>query len=88
MDVPVTAKLRRAEVSHVRRRYPVDSTQAGGMQACAVSRSASHLRNRGNGKRYGCENAVGNHRPCFRGNDAGYLQPYDRHDADAGGGEH
>ena len=34
------------------------------------------------------DNAVGNDRSRVSGNDAGYLQPYDRHDADAGGGEH
>ena len=35
---------------------------------------------------YGCENALGNHRPCVLGNHAGYLQPYHRYHAKAGGG--
>ena len=34
------------------------------------------------------ENAVGNHRACLGGDYAWYLQPHDRHHADAGGGEH
>ena len=88
MDVSVAAKSRCAEISYVRRRYLVDPTQAGGMQARAVSRSASHIRNYGVGKRYGRENAVGNDRPRVSGNDAGYLQSHDRHNVDAGGGEH
>ena len=74
------------EVSHVRRRDPVEPTQTGGMQARAVSRFASYLRYNGAGKRNRCENAVGDDRPRVSGNDAGHLQPHDQHDADAGGG--
>lgn len=34
----------------------------------------------------GCENALGNHRPCVISNHVGYLQPYHRYYAKAGGG--
>lgn len=70
MDVPVAAKSRRAAISHIRRRYPVDPTQAGGMQARAVSRSAPHLRNDGVREWYGRKNAVGNHRSRIGGTNA------------------
>ncbi len=39
----------------------------------ALSRSAAHLCDHGAGARYGCENALGNHRPCVLGNHAWYI---------------
>ena len=55
----------------------IEDSGARGMQARAIPRSAAHVRHSRYPIRYGCEDAGGDHRSCFCGNDVEYLLPRD-----------